>query len=114
MLRAKKITTNFGIEIKRIVNKYIATGFPKRFVGSIIDNFDRNKDNLMAFQWLLEERQAFAIHLPFSQNCFGETVHDATIRCIERADRSSKSEPAKHLEKNPTHKFKWTIISKVP
>ena len=26
----------------------------------------------------------------------------------------SKSEPAKHLKENPTHKFTWTIISKAP
>ena len=112
MLRAKKITSNFGIEIKRIVNKYMATGFPKRFFRSIIDNFDRSKDNLMTFRWLFEERKPFTIHLSFCQNCIGETVNNTAIRWIERTDKNSKSEPAKHLEKKPTYKFKWTIISK--
>ena len=43
--RAKKIASNFGIEMKRIVNNYTATGFPSRFVRWIIDNFDRGKEN---------------------------------------------------------------------
>ena len=43
--RAKKIAFNFGIEMKRIVNNYTATGFPSRFVRWIIDNFDRGKEN---------------------------------------------------------------------
>ena len=45
--RAKKIVSNFDIEIKRIVNKYTAVGFPSRFARSIIDNFDSGKDNLI-------------------------------------------------------------------
>ena len=57
--RAKKIGSNFDIEIKCIVKKYTAAGFPSRFVLSIIDN-------LIIPQWLFEERKAFTIHLPFS------------------------------------------------
>ena len=64
--RAKKIASNFDIEIKRIVKKYTAAGFPSRFVLSIIDDFDSGKDNLIIPQWLFEERKAFTIHLPFS------------------------------------------------
>ena len=64
--RAKKIASNFHIEIKRIVNKYTAARFPSRFVCSIIDNFDSGKDNLIIPQWLFEERKGFTIHLPFS------------------------------------------------
>ena len=64
--RAKKITSNFDIEIKLIVNNYAATRFACRFVRSITDNFDSGKDNLMIPHWLFEERKAFAIHLPFS------------------------------------------------
>ena len=45
--RAKKIVSNFDMEIKRIVKKYTAAGFPNRFVHSIIDNFDSGKDNLI-------------------------------------------------------------------
>ena len=64
--RAKKIASNFDIEIKRTVKKYTAAGFPSRFVLSIIDHFDSGKDNLIIPQWLFEERKAFTIHLPFS------------------------------------------------
>ena len=45
--RAKKIGSNFDIEIKRIVNKYMAVEFPSRFVRSIIDNFNSGKDDLI-------------------------------------------------------------------
>ena len=170
--RAKKIASNFDIEIKQIVNKYTAAGFPSRFVLSIIDNFDSGKDNLIIRQWFFEERKAFIIHLPFSpsnesfvksfisklnyftnekcifnivwntrkvlslfsfkdkfdhyscvlyrrdcscdQNYIGETVRNAKIRWYEHEDKNNKSEPAKHLKENPTHKFSWTIISKAP
>ena len=54
------------MEIKRIVKKYTAAGFPNRFVHSIIDNFDSGKNNLIIPQWLLDERKAFTIHVPFS------------------------------------------------
>ena len=66
--RAKKSTSNFDFEIKCIVNKYTAAGFPCRFVRSITDNFDSGKDNLSIPQWLFEEKKAFAIHLPFSSS----------------------------------------------
>ena len=64
--RAKKIVSNFDMEIKRIVNKYTAAGFPGRFVHSIIDNFDSGKDNLIIPKWLLDEKKAFTIYVPFS------------------------------------------------
>ena len=170
--RAKKIASNFDIEIKRIVKKYTAAGFPSRFVLSIIDNFDSGKYNLIIPQCLFEERKAFTIHLPFSlsnesfvkrfisklnyftnekckfnvvwntrkvqslfpwkdkvdhyscviywgdcscdQNYFGETVRNAKIRWNEHEYKNSKSEPAKPLKENPTHKFTWIIISKAP
>ena len=70
--RAKKIASNFDIEIKRIVKKYTAAGFPSRFVLSIKDNFDSGKDNFIIPQWLFEGRKAFTIHVPFSlsNECF--------------------------------------------
>ena len=36
------------------------------------------------------------------------------MRLNEHEDKNSKSEPAKHLKENSTHKFTWTIISKAP
>ena len=64
--RAKKIASNFDIEIKHFVTKYAAARFPSRFVHFIIDNIDSGKDNLIIPQWLFEESMAFIIHLPFS------------------------------------------------
>ena len=49
-----------------------------------------------------------------NQNYIGETVRNAKIRWNEHEDKNSKSEPAKHLKENPTHKLTWTIISKAP
>ena len=48
------------------------------------------------------------------QNYIGETVRNAEIQWNEHKDKNSKSEPAKHLKENPTHKFRWAIISKAP
>ena len=64
--KAKKIASNSGMKIKRIVNKYAAARFRSRFVHSIIDNFDSGKDNLFILQWFFDERKAFTIHLPSS------------------------------------------------
>ena len=64
--RAKKIASNFDIDIKCVVNKYTVARFPNRLVRSAIDNFDSSKDNLIIPQWLFEERKAFTIHLPLS------------------------------------------------
>ena len=48
------------------------------------------------------------------QNYIGETVCNAKIRWNEHEHKNSKSELAKHLKENPTHKFTETIISKAP
>ena len=163
-----KITT----QVYNKMRKYTATGFPSRFVYSIIDNFDSGKNNLIIPQWLFDERKAFAIHLHFSpsnesfvktfvsklnyftnekckfnvvlntrrvqslfpskgkanhyscviyrgdcscdENYIGETVRNAEIRWNEHEDKNCKSEPAKHLKENPTHRFRLNIISKAP
>ena len=64
--RAKKIASNFDIEIKRIVNKYTAAGFPTRFVLSITDNFDSGKDNLIIPNDCLKKGRfsQFTCHIP--------------------------------------------------
>ena len=36
------------------------------------------------------------------------------MRWNEHEEKNSKSEPAEHLKENPTDKFTWSIISKVP
>ena len=154
-----KITT----QVYNKMRKYTATGFPSRFVYSIIDNFDSGKNNLIIPQWLFDERKTFTIHLHFSPsnesfvktfvsklnyftnekckfkvvlntrrvqslfpskdkanhyscviNYIGETVRNAEIRWNEHEDKNCKSEPAKHLKENPTHRVRWNIISKAP
>ena len=42
----------------------------------------------------------------------GETVRNAKIQWKKHEDTDSKSEQAKHLKENSTHKFRSTIISK--
>ena len=66
--RAKKVASNFDMEIKLIVSKYTAARFLIRLVHSIIDNFDSGKDNLIIPQWLFDERKVFTIYLPFSSS----------------------------------------------
>ena len=44
----------------------------------------------------------------------GETNRNTDIRWTEHNTPSTKSEPAKHLQNNPTHKFTWKIISSAP
>ena len=50
----------------------------------------------------------------FEQNNIGETVCNVEIRWNEHEGKSSKYEPAKHLKKNPTQKFRWNVIRKAP
>ena len=73
--RAKKIASNFDMEIKRIVSKYTAAGFPSRFFHSIIDNFDSIEYHFIILQWLFDKKKGFTIHLPFSPSneSFAET-----------------------------------------
>ena len=66
--RAKKVASNFDMEIKLIASKYTAARFLIRLVHSIIDNFDSGKDNLIIPQWLFDERKVFTIYLPFSSS----------------------------------------------
>ena len=44
----------------------------------------------------------------------GETIRNTDIRWTEHNTPSAKSEPAKHLQNNTTHKFAWKIISSAP
>ena len=55
--RAKKIASNFDIEIKGTVNKYTETGFRSRFVRSIMHKFDGGKDNLIVTRGCLKKER---------------------------------------------------------
>ena len=47
-------------------------------------------------------------------NYIGETDRISGCRWNEHEDVKRNSEPAKHLKQNPTHKFKWKILTKAP
>ena len=44
----------------------------------------------------------------------GETKRNVEIRWDEHEDTKGKSEPAKHLQQNPTHSFSWSILLSAP
>ena len=44
----------------------------------------------------------------------GETKRNVDVRFKEHCDIRRKSEPAKHLHRNPLHTFDWKVISKAP
>ena len=41
----------------------------------------------------------------------GETKRNSEVRWKEDEDPAGKSEPAKHLIKNDSHKFTWKVLS---
>ena len=45
------------------------------------------------------------------QNYVGETIRNATTRWREHENPIKNTEPGKHLEKNPTHSFAWSVLS---
>ena len=62
----RKLALILSLRLNVLLTKYTAAGFRSRFILSMIDNFDSDKDSLIILQLLFEERKAFAIHLPFS------------------------------------------------
>ena len=50
----------------------------------------------------------------FGENSIGETGRNVTIRRDEHSDIGKNSEPAKHLNQFPTHRFNRKILRKVP
>ena len=44
----------------------------------------------------------------------GETDRNCDVRWDEHDTPSEKSDPAKHLLKNPTHKFSWKVLTSAP
>ena len=64
--RAKRITSNFGKEIRRIKEKYRNAGFPSNFVNETIRNFKTETEVTIIPEWLCEERKIFTVRLPYS------------------------------------------------
>ena len=50
----------------------------------------------------------------FGENSIGETGRNVTIRWDEQSDIGKTSEPAKHLNQFPTHRFNRKILREVP
>ena len=50
----------------------------------------------------------------FGENCIGETRRNITLRWDEHSDIGKNSEPAKHLNQFPEHRFNWKILRRVP
>ena len=50
----------------------------------------------------------------YGKNYIGETGRNVTVRWDEHSDIGKNSEPAKHLNQFPEHRFNWKILRRVP
>ena len=50
----------------------------------------------------------------YGDNYIGETGRNVTIRWDDNSDIGKNSEPAKHLNQFPEHRFNWKILRRVP
>ena len=64
--RAKKIYSNFQLEIARVKAKFLNAGCPHKVIESTINNFNNIDEELMIPRWLFDERTTIAINLLFS------------------------------------------------
>ena len=70
LYRAKRISSNFTSEVTVIRNKFESAGYPKRFVNSIIREFNAVKENdesdFIIPPWLFEEKKKVVlVEIPF-------------------------------------------------
>ena len=63
----RKLALILSLRLNVLLTKYTAAGFRSRFILSMIDNFDSDKDSLIILQLLFEERKAFAFMYHFPQ-----------------------------------------------
>ena len=56
--RSKRITGNFELEIKVIKEKYLKVGYPKRFLQSIINNFNEPSENHLLYHQIYLNKEA--------------------------------------------------------
>ena len=45
----------------------------------------------------------------WGQTYIGETARNLEVSVNENSDVNTQSEPAKHISKNPNHKFTWEV-----
>ena len=65
--RAKKISSNFELEKRRILTKFKTAGYPIRFINSVIRSFENREEEQIIPNWLFEEEKKFVvrIQIPF-------------------------------------------------
>ena len=79
--RASKISSDFDPELKRIKSKFRNSGYPPRFVDSVIRSFNSEKFEPIIPQWMFEERKALYFQIPFCPK--NEKVIRAIINKLE-------------------------------
>ena len=63
--RVNNLSSNFEQEIGIIRNKYIKAGYPFRFINSVIDGFNQEKEDPLIPTSLFEERKEVSFQIPF-------------------------------------------------
>ena len=70
LYRAKRIATDFTKETKIIESKYENAHYPKRFIRSIINEFNSKEaetEDVMIPEWLFDERTFLPIKVPYCE-----------------------------------------------
>ena len=63
--RVNNLSSNFEQEVGIIRNKYIKAGYPFRFINSITDGFNQEKEDPLIPTSLFEERKEVSFQIPF-------------------------------------------------
>ena len=65
--RAFKISSDFDTEVSIIRNRFLESGFPEKFVNSVISTFkNKDKEDTIIPPWLFDDRIKLCIRLPYS------------------------------------------------
>ena len=63
--RARKITTDFDKEIRRIKTKFLLTGYPVKLINDTFSRCNEEKEELLIPKWLFDETKLLVIRLTF-------------------------------------------------
>ena len=61
----KNLSSNFEQEVRIIRNKYIKSGYSFRFINSVIDGFNQEKEDPVIPTSLFKERKEVSFQIPF-------------------------------------------------
>ena len=64
--RVKNLSSNFEQEVRIINDNYMKAGYPFRFINSVIDGFNQEKEDLLTPTSVFEERKEVSFQIPFS------------------------------------------------